>query len=488
MRNRLLLLGAALAAFGASLVSGFHFDDYAIFSDPVLTSSSGWMGIWALRRTQPLTNLTFWLNYLVGGRDPLGYHLLNLALHLGAVLLAYECLRRLLPERTALAAAAVFALHPIQAEAVNYVWGRGALLGAAFCFASLLAWLNGRRWTAMAWFAGALLANEQCAAFPLVLLLPVPLSNGRGSAPDSEPRPSGSGWWLEWVPFIGMFVLGLAAAARLVYAGAGSHGVLVPWKYFLAQGPAIWRYLRLLVVPYGFTVDPDIQVPSVWLGVLVWAVVLAAAVRLWRSRGSGWTMWVLAGLLLLLPSSSALPAADLYADRRMYLPMLGFAAAAGLLLTRVRTRALAACVAAALTLLSVVRTTVWLNDRSLWQEAVRRAPEKVRPKIQLSRDLPAVEALELLQRAQNEAPHDPAVRAEMGKVLLQERQVDPALIEFGQALALDPNNAEYYNDRGVALGLSGLAERARADFQRALAIDPNLTEARENLQRLPPAQ
>jgi peptidoglycan/LPS O-acetylase OafA/YrhL len=91
MRNRLLLLGAALAAFGASLFSGFHFDDYAIFSDPVLTSFSGWMGIWALRRTQPLTNLTFWLNYLVGGRDPLGYHLLNLALHLGAVLLAYAC-------------------------------------------------------------------------------------------------------------------------------------------------------------------------------------------------------------------------------------------------------------------------------------------------------------------------------------------------------------------------------------------------------------
>ena len=199
-------------------------------------------------------------------------------------------------------------------------------------------------------------------------------------------------------------------------------------------------------------------------------------------------MWLLAGLLLLLPSSSGLPAADLYADRRMYLPMLAFAAAAGLLLTRVRTQALAASVAAALTLLSVVRTTVWLNDRSLWQEAVRRAPEKVRPKIQLSRDLPAAEALELLQRAQNEAPHDPAVRAEMGKVLLQERQVDPALIEFGQALALDPNNAEYYNDRGVALGLSGLTERARVDFQRALAIDPNLTEARENLQRLPPAQ
>src|ERR1035441_8985864 len=171
MRDRLLLLGAALAAFGASLFSGFHFDDYAIFSSPVLTSSSGWKAIWSLRRTQPLTDLTFWLNYLVGGRDPFTYHLFALALYLGAVLLAYACLRRLLPERAALAAAAVFAIHPIQTEAADYIYARGELLGALFCFAALLAWLNGRRWFAVPWFAAAVLSNEHCAAFPLLLLL-----------------------------------------------------------------------------------------------------------------------------------------------------------------------------------------------------------------------------------------------------------------------------------------------------------------------------
>jgi Flp pilus assembly protein TadD len=66
--------------------------------------------------------------------------------------------------------------------------------------------------------------------------------------------------------------------------------------------------------------------------------------------------------------------------------------------------------------------------------------------------------------------------------------VDPALIEFGQALALDPNNAEYYTDRGVALYMSGLTERARADFERALEIDPNYTAATESLRKIPPAQ
>src|SRR5437899_2660326 len=121
MRARLLLLAAALVAFGTSLGSGFHFDDYAIFSDPSLGAAKGWLQIWSLRQTRPLAFLTFWLNRQIGGGDPLGYHLFNLALHLGAVMLAWACLRHLLPERPALIAAALFAIHPIQSEAVNCV-------------------------------------------------------------------------------------------------------------------------------------------------------------------------------------------------------------------------------------------------------------------------------------------------------------------------------------------------------------------------------
>src|ERR1035441_1728122 len=90
MRARLLLLAAALAAFGASLGSGFHFDDYAIFSNPVLTSPWGWLQVWGWRQTRPLTYLTFWLNYQAGGQDPLGYHPLQLLLPFGAGLLGSQ--------------------------------------------------------------------------------------------------------------------------------------------------------------------------------------------------------------------------------------------------------------------------------------------------------------------------------------------------------------------------------------------------------------
>jgi tetratricopeptide (TPR) repeat protein len=473
MRARLLLLAAALAAFGASLGSGFHLDDYAIFSDPVLTSPWGWLQVWGWRQTRPLTYVTFWLNYQAGGQDPIGYHALNLLLHLGAVLLAYECLRRLLPQRAALVAAALFAVHPLQAEAVDYVWGRSIVLAALLSFAALLCWITGRPWAAVACFAAALLAKEECAAFPLVLAMLPERPRGRSHIAV-------------------MLGLAVAAGARVVYAAAVTPGAQVglragisPWKYLLAQGPVILRYLRLLVVPYGFTVDADIHVPALWVGVLAWAGIVALAVFLWRYRRHAWATWLLAGLILLLPSSSLFPAADLSADRRMYLPMLGFAAAAGWLLTRVRTPALAAVVAVALTAVSVGRTHVWMTEERLWREAVRRAPEKVRPKIQLARAVPAAEALELLAGARTLAPYDPAVAAETGKILLSEGQPAAALEEFGRALAFDPLDARNFNNRGVALDALGQTEAARQDFERALRIDPGLTEARQNLEKLP---
>ena len=473
MRARFLLLAAALAAFGASLGSGFHFDDYAIFSDPVLTSPWGWLQVWGWRQTRPLTYLTFWLNYQTGGQDALGYHVVNLVLHLGAVLLAYECLRRLLPERAALVAAALFAVHPLQAEAVDYVWGRSIVLAVLLCFAALLCWITDRPWAAVACFAAALLAKEECAAFPLVLaLLP--------EKPRGRP------------PIAVMLGLALAAGARVIYATAvmpgapaGLHAGISPWNYLLAQGPVILRYLRLLIVPYGFTVDADIHVPPVWLGVLAWAAIAALAAFLWRYRSHAWAPWLLAALILLIPSSSMFPAADLSADRRMYLPMLGFAAAAGWLLTRVRRAALAAVLVVALTGVSIGRTHVWMTEERLWREAVRRAPDKVRPKIQLSRAVPAEEALELLARARNLAPYDPAVAAETGKILLSEGQPAGALEEFGRALALDPLDARNFNNRGVVLDALGQIDAARQDFERALRMDPGLTEARQNLEKLP---
>jgi tetratricopeptide (TPR) repeat protein len=479
MRARLLLPAAALVAFGASLGSSFHFDDYAIFSDPVLQSARGWLDVWGLRQTRPLTYLTFWINRQIGGGDPLGYHLFNLLLHLGAVLLAWECLRRVLPERAAWIAAALFALHPIQSEAVNYVWARGIVLATLLCLAALWQWLEGRVWFALGWFALALMAKEECAAFPLVLAW----LEWRGALPT--PRRSKAA-------IAAMLALSVAAGVRVIWAlhvtpgaAGGVQAGISPARYLAAQGVVIWRYLQLVAVPFGFTVDPDIQV-SLWLGMAAWALLLALTVAMLRRGSADVATWFVAGLILLLPSSSIFPVADLSADRRMYLPMFALAAAAALPLSRVRQRVMLGAMATLLAALSVQRTLVWMTEASLWQEAVDRAPKKVRPKLQLARVLPAAQALELLSRARLDAPYNPEIATETGFILLKEGQAEGALEEFGRALALSPVDARNVNNRGVALQALGQTEAARADFERALRMDPMLTEARENLAKLSP--
>jgi tetratricopeptide (TPR) repeat protein len=483
MRARLLLAAAALAAFGASLVSGFHFDDYGIFDGAVFPPGSAWRAVFAVRQTRPLTYLTFWLNRAMGGHDALGYHAVNLALHLTAVLLAYECLARLMDRRAAWLAAALFAVHPLQAEAVDYIWARAIVLAAVFVFASLLAWMNGRPWLSVALFALALLAKEECAAFPLALWL----LDARLIA-----KPAGARRFARWAPLAVMLGLSLAAGLRVIYAAAttagsqaGAQAGITPWHYALAEGTVLWRYLRLFVFPYGFTVDAEIPVPPAWLGLGAWVALAAALAASWRWRRD-LAIWFAVAAFLLLPSSSIFPAADLAPDRRMYLAMMPLAATAALALTRFRTRVIAPLVIAALVIVSIGRTQVWASDEALWREAVERAPDKVRPRIQLSRSVGSEEALALLAEAHRIAPDDPAVAAETGRVLLAASRPAEALAEFGRALALDPRDPNNYNNRGVALRALGQSEAARGDFKRALELDPGLAAARENLRKSGP--
>jgi hypothetical protein len=253
----------------------------------------------------------------------------------------------------------------------------------------------------------------------------------------------------------------------------------------MAQGVVGWRYLRLIVAPWGFTIDPAVSQPATWLALAAWAglLLVAAALWIWR-RKSPASAWALAGMILMI-AGALFPARDLAADYRMYVPMIGFCAAAGILLERVKPREIATAVVLLLTVAGAARTWVWLSDERLWREAVRHAPNKARPKIQLAHAVRAAEALELLGQARQLDPHDPEVPAAIGKVLLDERQPDEALTEFSRALALDPRNAVNLNNRGVALAELGQTEAARLDFQRAIEIDPDLAEARENLSKLP---
>jgi tetratricopeptide (TPR) repeat protein len=193
--------------------------------------------------------------------------------------------------------------------------------------------------------------------------------------------------------------------------------------------------------------------------------------------------WVLGGLALLAPSSTILPASDLAADRRLYLPMIALCAAFALLVERVDRRALAAALVV-LVGISVRTSLVWRTPEALWSEAKLRSPGKIRPRLQLARALAPDAALRELSEAGKMAPGDPAIAGAIGRIWLSAGKPAEALAAFGRALALDPENAGALNNRGTALAALGQADAARADFLRALERDPCLFDARVNLKRM----
>jgi hypothetical protein len=463
LREKFLLWFAALAAFGGCVFAAFEFDDFALFSKSPVMLPAHWID--CFRQTRPLTELTFWLNDALFGRSPISWHVVDLLLHLAVVALVFDVLKKLVGDRAAFIAAAIFAVHPMMTEPVAYVFARATLLAALFSLLAMRSWIAGRFWISATWFTVAMLAKEECAAVPLVLIV-LPTRN-------RDHR--------EWSAFLAMLIVALTIGLRTLFAGAaiqgsgvGSQAGISPLAYLSSQGLVIWRYLRLVAIPWGFSIDPSLARPSLFIGILAWVALAAVCLVPFRGR-----FWFLMGLLLLAPSSSILPAADLAADRRMYIPMIAFCACAGVLFETVDRRVIIAIILA-LMALSIRYSILWTNSQALWSEAKRLAPHATRPRIQLARALPPELGLEELK----DAPDDASVATERGRLLLTLGRPADALSAFGRALALNPNDAKAISNRAVALAALGAREAAVAEFQRALEKDACLSDARDNLSKL----
>jgi hypothetical protein len=154
---------------------------------------------------RPLTALSYGANLHTTGLDPLAYHLVDLALHVGVVLLLFLVARQLLPTPASLASALIFALHPLLVEVVPDVSRRGDVLAALLILATLLAELRGHRRLSPLLCALALLAKETGLVAALLLvwarlrLRPRgPGEGARENRPSAEPGNSlrGLGWIL----------------------------------------------------------------------------------------------------------------------------------------------------------------------------------------------------------------------------------------------------------------------------------------------------
>lgn len=334
-RARLVLLLATLAAWAPVARLGFVWDDRALLVDhprlgdpaalPGLLLTDLWSptGISAPPYYRPLVVLSFALDRHLLGLSPAGAHLHSLAWHALAVLLVHALLHRLRPGLPALAGAALFALHPLQSEAVAFVAARNDPMAVALAAAALLAAQPhdarpARLAGAGALAAAALLAKESVVLLPALL---VALDLGRGGRP---------GPWVRPAALAAGVAATLALRATLGLAGGGRLPTAPQLVETLERLPAVLAlYGQLLVLPWPLGTGRQLvylDPPAATVVAGLAALGLGAGLLVRRGGRLAAAGLAVAGLGLL-PSGLALAAVARVMERFAYLPMLGVAVA-----------------------------------------------------------------------------------------------------------------------------------------------------------------
>ncbi len=437
-----------------SLRGPFVFDDPNAVSQSELIRTVFPLTRFVTFSTRPLTDLSYALNYAMDGLQPWPYHLTNIALHaLNAALvyvLAWQTLglpataRRYGAWRRAIAwaAAAAFAVHPLATETVAYISSRSEALVASFFLAALVVYVAAatavrsplRHACTIALplaTAAALGSKESALMIPPALLLYDWCFLASGQWGRTRPR-----WLLLAASLLPLVAGGLFLVYRAYAAptGLGTYGAtagigfdrFTRWEYLMTQFGVITHYLRLVVLPIGLNFDYDWPLartpwaPGVVLPFLLLVALLALAVRSVRAQPL-FAFAVLWTFLVLAPTSSLLPIADLAVERRMYVPLVGLmlcAAAAGRdLAARLRAAEPARAAVVTYALIALVPLAAWASltytRAALWGDAVA-----------------------LHVDGATKAPKNPRLRLNLGVTYLNLNRLDDAERELAEAKRL----------------------------------------------------
>jgi len=496
---------------------------------------------------RPLIEGSFRLEKTIWGLNPFGYHLSVYLAHVLTTILFFRCSTLLLrlyrmEENIAVAAASLFAVHPVHAEAVAWISGRSDIFMTLFLLVALTAYLEYRiqpspirLWAFGAGSVLGLLSKE--TAIPFLLIFPVfdllLLRSGivfsRGTK-DPLIR--------IWAVILGAFILVRFTTAGLPpgpgATGGSSHiGLSAP---LIALG----YYLKLLVIPHPLNLFvgkvPDGNAGAIYFviglgGLALLIFELLRNSRKLRAVGAAWFILGL-GAPLILPFTNV--SITPLAERYVYLASGGFLLWVCVALFEahqwIRKQAdgrpvgpwIPATLGLILTVFSLLtfeRNTIWRDETSLWEDTVRKSPRiallhynlgnvyqrrgryeeaetSYRTALGLQPNMARAhfnlgiiqekqghleEAIREYQSGLKIAPNDALAHKKLANILSREGHSEDAQREYETTLTLQPGSAvTHYN---VAVGLSnrGRTEEAIEEFQAAIRLDPAYQNAHYNL-------
>jgi tetratricopeptide (TPR) repeat protein len=530
------------AAFFPALLNDFvNWDDDTILTNNPYYRGLGWEQLrwmfttFLMGHYQPLSWMTFGVDYLIWGMDPLGYHLTNLLLHAASSVLFYYVSGRLLsaalsPEpgsngwrldASAAVAALFFAIHPLRVESVAWATERRDVLSGFFYLWTIAFYLraastretsSGKRWlwvTLLAYVL-SLLSKATAMTLPVVLLLLdiYPLRRLKGG-PLEWLKGESRGVLLEKLPF---FALAFGFAGAALFA-QHTTGALKPLDQFdlisrtLQACFAVMFYLYKTIVParlapiYELPVDAG---PWFWVfvvsGLAAVAITLALVIfaRRWPALAASWFYYI---IVLAPVTGIAQSGPQLVADRYSYLACLSWSLLLGgafFRLLRPQTmrttwqRAFAAAAAIITTLglgvLTWNQTEVWRSAGTLWQHAIAVTPSSSIAHYNLGRtherENNAARAVESYRRAIAVNPSHSKAHFNLAGLLFRQGLVDEAMEHYRRVTEIRPDHADAHNNLGLLLEIKGDLEGASSEYQKAISMDPNHDKAFFNLGEL----
>ena len=474
------------------------------FDPPVRSGTGG----------RPFANFTFALNYAWTEQSLWSYHLVNLAVHVFAALTLFGILRRTLarwPQRRtepgiivdsdhrarastiALAAAALWAVHPAATIAVTYLSQRTESLMALFYLQTLYGFVRATSGGARSWWIWSVIScfvgmatKEVMVTAPIAVLLYDRMfvaGSFRAALRD------------RWCYYLALATTWLLLAVllqtnlnqRFVGFGLG----VGAGQYALTESRAILLYLWRAVWPANLVFDygPEFlsarqAIPYVML-LAVGCTTLGAL--FWKRHALAFCgIWF---LLVLLPTSSVMPiAGSPIAENRLYLPLAGactMLAIGGYSVLGRHGIAVVVGVAVAFTWLAELRNETFDSPLHLWSDTIAKRPNNPRAYDQHGEALFEAgrihEAIADYEHALALNPKSTQSHSLLGIALAALGETAQAIAHYRRAIELAPHLAPNYQNAAAALATTGDNASALSYYQAALRLDPELTTAHTNL-------
>ena len=504
-----LLVLAVLAAFSNSLSVPFLLDDittiagnptirsllpikFVLFPPPEIYSAG-----------RPVLNLSFALNHAIGGTAVGGYHVVNLAIHVAAVLVLFGLLRRAFelprlrhcfPNNALIAAfliAGLWAVHPLQVNSVTYISQRAESLMGLFYLLTVYCFIVAVQTNCVAWKIASViaclfgLATKEVMVTAPVLVFLFDATCVTGSFREA--------WRERWQYYAGLAAMWLVLGALMVSSDLGRRAVGVEhgmnwFQYARIECLAVVHYLRLALWPDPLIFDHGANLalpswPTLAIPALVLITILVIAIRqLYRCRVSGFIGF--AFFLLLAPTSSVVPVAGQpIAENRMYLPLAFVLAAVVVGVANAVSRRVAVPLVAAMIGLGWLthdRNRDFRDEVTIWRDTVAKKPTNARSWVYLSQALNAArrpnEGMDALLTALRYHPNSPELENNVAVALFNARRFPESAAHFQTAIRLKPTYAEAYYNFGYVLFETGNIAAALECFTALLKVDPKSVE------------